>query len=292
MVTLSSSGAAAATVPASVAVLAGATSATFSVATAAVTATANVTVSASYGGVTRTANLAVMVAGSISRVFGYDTIDGFSYASHNWPLANNQQVQPATLTEPGLLTSIRTYFYSVADAPGSAMRVRGLVYADAAGAPGALIAVTPEVSSIVGGAWRDLPLATPVALPPGTYWIGIWGDTSQDALSRPGVNRYKPVTYSSTGPAQRAPPGCRIATAAWTAGSSGPSAACTRPPIESGSRAVRWGGARWRHLDGDALDSMPMARAPLRECGAMPPIRAVRAARERRRRHPRRKGCP
>ncbi len=131
MVTLSSSGAAAATVPASVAVLAGATSATFSVATAAVTATANVTVSASYGGVTRTANLAVMVAGSISRVFGYDTIDGFSYASHNWPLANNQQVQPATLTEPGLLTSIRTYFYSVADAPGSAMRVRGLVYADA-----------------------------------------------------------------------------------------------------------------------------------------------------------------
>ena len=65
-----------------------------------------------------------------SRTFGYNTTDGFYYASHNWPLVNNHQVQQATLTEPGLLTAIRTYFYTVKDAPGSAMRVRGLVYAD------------------------------------------------------------------------------------------------------------------------------------------------------------------
>jgi len=54
----------------------------------------------------------------------------------------------------------------------------------------------------VAASWRDFPLTTPVALPPGTYWIGIWGDTSQDAYSIPGVNRYKPLTYSATGAPQ------------------------------------------------------------------------------------------
>jgi hypothetical protein len=136
------------------------------------------------------------------RTFGFDTIVGFAYASHNWPLSNNQQVQQATLTEPGVLTAIRTYFWVVGTPPGPNMRVRGLIYADDNGAPGALLAVTPEVTNFVAASWRDFPLSTPIALTPGTYWIGIWGDTSQDALSRPGVNRYKPVTYSTSGPAQ------------------------------------------------------------------------------------------
>ena len=154
-------------------------------------------------GVTRTATLAVQPAAPPTpRTFGFSTLDGFAYTGHNWPLVNNEQVQPATLTEAGLLTAIRTFFWDIGNPPDSDMRVRAIFYADAGGAPGELIAVTPEVTDFVAASWRDFPLTTPVALPPGTYWIGIWGDTSQDAYSIPGVNRYKPLTYSATGAPQ------------------------------------------------------------------------------------------
>ena len=57
-----------------------------------------------------------------------------------------------------------------------------MIYRDAAGAPGALAAVGPEqvVTPAAGGEWIALPLATPVSLAPGTYWLGILtGDTSK-----------------------------------------------------------------------------------------------------------------
>ena len=54
-----------------------------------------------------------------------------------------------------------------------------------------LVAVTPEVTNFVAGAWRDLPLGTPVALAAGTYWIGVWSDTNQDGLTRAGQNRHE-----------------------------------------------------------------------------------------------------
>jgi hypothetical protein len=154
------------------------------------------------GGTTRSATLAVGAAAAGPRTFGYATLAGFAYSAHNWPLANNEQVQPATLSEAGTLTALRTYFYSTSRGAGSATRVRGIIYEDAGGVPGRLVAVTPEVTNIVAGAWRELPLTTPVALAPGTYWIGIWGDSDQDAVSIDAHNLYKPVTYSTTGAAQ------------------------------------------------------------------------------------------
>jgi hypothetical protein len=50
-----------------------------------------------------------------------------------------------------------------------------VIYRDAAGAPGALAAVGPEqvITPAAGGEWIALPLATPVSLAPGTYWLGI-----------------------------------------------------------------------------------------------------------------------
>jgi hypothetical protein len=202
LVTLSSS-AAAVTVPASVTVAEGAATATFVASTTTVAANVSATLAAVAAGVTRTATLAVQPAAPPTpRTFGFSTLDGFAYTGHNWPLVNNEQVQPATLTEAGLLTAIRTFFWDIGNPPDSDMRVRAIIYADAGGAPGELIAVTPEVTDFVAASWRDFPLTTPVALPPGTYWIGIWGDTSQDAYSIPGVNRYKPLTYSATGAPQ------------------------------------------------------------------------------------------
>jgi hypothetical protein len=202
VVTLTS-GAVAVTVPASVTVAEGATTATFVASTSTVAAPVSVTLGATLAGTTRTATLTVQPAAPAApRTFGFSTLDGFAYTGHNWPLGNNEQVQPATLTEAGMLTAIRTFFWDIGNPPGSAMRVRAIIYADAGGAPGALIAVTPEVTDFVAASWRDFPLTTPVALEPGTYWIGIWGNTSQDAYSIAGVNRYKPITYSATGAPQ------------------------------------------------------------------------------------------
>jgi hypothetical protein len=53
--------------------------------------------------------------------------------------------------------------------------LRGIVYADAGGAPGALLGVTAELafpSSATAG-WYDLPFSTPLDLASGDYWLGI-----------------------------------------------------------------------------------------------------------------------
>jgi hypothetical protein len=65
----------------------------------------------------------------------------------------------------------------------SPQSVRALIYADSAGEPGALLATGTEVvyrGNLNGYGWLDLPLASPLALQPGTYWIGfITGATSE-----------------------------------------------------------------------------------------------------------------
>jgi hypothetical protein len=53
--------------------------------------------------------------------------------------------------------------------------LRGIVYADAGGAPGALLGVTEELtfsSSAIAG-WYDLPFSSPLDLASGDYWLGI-----------------------------------------------------------------------------------------------------------------------
>ena len=53
--------------------------------------------------------------------------------------------------------------------------LRGIVYADAGGAPGALLGVTEELtfpSSATAG-WYDLPFSSPLDLASGDYWLGI-----------------------------------------------------------------------------------------------------------------------
>jgi hypothetical protein len=58
--------------------------------------------------------------------------------------------------------------------PGD-QRVRGVVYADAGGVPGALLGVTGELdftSSSTAG-WYDLPFASSLALDSGDYWLGL-----------------------------------------------------------------------------------------------------------------------
>ena len=65
----------------------------------------------------------------------------------------------------------------------SPQSVKAVIYADSGGAPGALLATGTEVvyrGNLNGSGWLDLPLASPLALQPGTYWIGfITGPTSE-----------------------------------------------------------------------------------------------------------------
>ncbi|MGZ4196536.1 MAG: hypothetical protein ACXVEW_03930 [Solirubrobacteraceae bacterium] len=58
--------------------------------------------------------------------------------------------------------------------PGD-QRLRGVVYADAGGAPGALLGVTDELdfTSSSSAGWYDLPFASPLALASGDYWLGL-----------------------------------------------------------------------------------------------------------------------
>jgi hypothetical protein len=58
--------------------------------------------------------------------------------------------------------------------PGD-QRLRGVVYADAGGAPGALVGVTEELDfpSSASAGWYDLAFASPLHIPSGDYWLGV-----------------------------------------------------------------------------------------------------------------------
>jgi hypothetical protein len=63
-------------------------------------------------------------------------------------------------------------------APGGApgdQRLRGVVYADAGGAPGSLVAVTEEIdfASSSSAGWYELPFSSPLDLSSGDYWLGL-----------------------------------------------------------------------------------------------------------------------
>jgi hypothetical protein len=82
--------------------------------------------------------------------------------------------------------------------------LKGVVYADQAGTPGALLAVSNELSfsSTNSAGWYDLSFPSPVALQPGTYWIGVMsGVTANVAGFRwnnvAGARAINSDTYSS-----------------------------------------------------------------------------------------------
>jgi hypothetical protein len=84
-------------------------------------------------------------------------------------------VHAATLPIAGSVTKLSVYAIPGINSP-SPQALRAVIYGDSGGSPGALVASGPEVSysgSINGSGWFELPLSAPVALSPGTYWIGF-----------------------------------------------------------------------------------------------------------------------
>ena len=87
---------------------------------------------------------------------------------------------------------------------GSASHVRGVIYRDVNGQPGALVAATPETTIAANAAagWVGLPLSAPAGLTAGSYWLGYWyadGNAGLASISVSGSERYAPSAYSATG---------------------------------------------------------------------------------------------
>ena len=115
----------------------------------------------------------------VESTFGKTTIG----ASTDGGLFSNYKiVHSATLSVAGSVTRLRVYAVPGLKSP-SPQVLKAVIYADSAGSPGALVATGTEVTyngKTNGSGWFDLPLASPVKLAAGTYWLGfITGETTE-----------------------------------------------------------------------------------------------------------------
>jgi hypothetical protein len=89
-------------------------------------------------------------------------------------------------------------------AGGSAVsHLRGVIYTDSGGKPGAFAAVTPvlTINANQAAGWVDLTFTSPVSLTAGSYWLGYWYadyNSRHSYLNISGSERYSPATYSAT----------------------------------------------------------------------------------------------
>ena len=106
---------------------------------------------------------------------------------------------PYTVTGSVTVTQLNGYMAG----SSAASRLRGVIYTNSGGQPGALVAATSEVSLAANRAagWVTLPLASSMQLAAGSYWLGYWyadGNSRHYYLNLAGAERYKAAAYSST----------------------------------------------------------------------------------------------
>jgi Calcineurin-like phosphoesterase len=112
---------------------------------------------------------AVTPSGAGSSTFGKTAVGATTtYASADWKF-----VSKFTLTENASVQKLTANV--LGSGLSGAQPIRGVIYADSAGNPGALKAVSQEVTIAFNAprSWVDLPLSTPVSLSPGSYWLGL-----------------------------------------------------------------------------------------------------------------------
>jgi subtilisin family serine protease len=113
--------------------------------------------------------------------FGKTTVGAFA---DEGLFANYKIVQSATLPVAGIVSQLSVYAIPGFAAPNP-QTIRAVVYADAAGAPGALLATGSDVvyrANVDGKGWLDLPLAAPLKLPAGAYWVGFQTGESSEGM--------------------------------------------------------------------------------------------------------------
>jgi hypothetical protein len=123
-------------------------------------------------------------------------------ASSDTFLADRKRVNRYALPVPGTVTKLSIYLSHTATSGQQSLK--GLVYADNSGSPGALLGVSEQVSftSTSSSGWYDLVFASPIGLSAGNYWIGvITGATSGVAAFRydsvSGSRAYNANAYTS-----------------------------------------------------------------------------------------------
>jgi subtilisin family serine protease len=181
--------------------ISGATATSYTAVSADVGDTLEVTVTATNNGgstaATSNATATVQAAPSTA-TFGTTTTGGASDSM----LANRKRVNRYQLPIAGNVTKLSIYLQPT---PTSGTQLlKGVLYADNAGSPGALLGTTSELafSSTNTAGWYDLVFPSPVALAAGNYWIGmISGATSSVAAFRytsvNGSRNYNSNTYTS-----------------------------------------------------------------------------------------------
>ena len=112
-------------------------------------------------------------AGGVA-TFGKTTV-GASFVGY---AANQKQVNRYALPAAGSVSKLSSY---LAPAGTSGKQVlKGILYADASGKPGALLGVSEQLTftSTSAAGWYDLVFSSPVKLAAGNYWIGVIAGTT------------------------------------------------------------------------------------------------------------------
>lgn len=124
--------------------------------------------------------------------FGSTTVGGSTQMSGN----NRVWITSATLAEPAMVNTLVVHLgVSVA-----ATTARGLIYSDSSGAPSTWVASTNEVALPFGTPqdWVTFAFASPVALAPGTYWLGTQNASAIDIQfdGQAGTTKFANDVYS------------------------------------------------------------------------------------------------
>lgn len=149
-------------------------------------------------GVRRGDSASAIGAPSGTGAFGYATVGsgldagGAGYLDVSGPYTTSRTATVTSLSAFVLSTSVDS-------------RLRAVLYADAGGRPGAVVATSQEtiVAANIASQWLTFPLASPVSVPAGKYWLGYWyGDGNSRHYRQPsttGTRWYAKAPYASTG---------------------------------------------------------------------------------------------
>jgi hypothetical protein len=141
---------------------------------------------------------AVVQPAPTTGTFGKTTVGGSSDSF----LADRKRVSRYALASPGAVTKLSIYLAPTSTTGQQVLK--GVLYADSSGAPGALLGVSEPLTfkSTNAAGWYDLVFASPLKLAAGNYWIGIiTGATSSVAgfryTSVSGSRDYNANVYTS-----------------------------------------------------------------------------------------------
>jgi hypothetical protein len=138
------------------------------------------------------------VVQSTATTFGTTTVGG----SSDDFVAERKRVNRYALPTSGTISKLSIYLAPVGTSGQQVLK--GVIYADSSGAPGALLATSEQITfaSTNAAGWYELKFSAPVKLTAGNYWIGvITGATAGVAgfrfTSVSGARDYNSNSYAS-----------------------------------------------------------------------------------------------